>query len=570
MRAVATRPPLRLAAGSLVATLALAASMTVAVGGSARADQTYYVPVSRSWVLLGHGFGHGHGMSQYGAQGAALQGVGYRGIIGFYYPHTTWARAKGKIRVLISAATSSDLVVQPAKRLTVRDLRDGAHWRLPHRGGIDLWRLTPVRDGSTAVQFHNAKGWHHWRIPDGRASFRSDGQFQAARPLNLVLASGTRRYRGALRLVRPAPGSSSRDTVNVLSMDAYVQGVVPYEMPASWRQQALRAQAVAARTFAAWERSQHAHGSSQICDTTSCQVYGGVAAEQRSSNVAVHATAGQIVTYHGRPAMTQFSSSSGGWTVSGGIAYLPARADPYDGFAANPMHSWRKRVSTASLHRAYPGIGRLVDLRVTSRDGHGAWQGRIERAVLEGTKGRVHVTGDDLRWHYGLLSAWFAVKSTAITKRWRNLGGKRSPLGRATSGEYRVLHGAAQNFARGRILWNRRTGAHELTGAILGKYRVVGGPASRLGWPVTGMSPAPRHGNKARFQRGAIYTHRGAGSHLVFGPVMDRWRRSGGANGSFGYPTRDLQLVRGGVVGRFQHGVIRWDRSSNRFVLKHH
>jgi stage II sporulation protein D len=368
----------------------------------------------RSLVIVGHGFGHGHGMSQYGAQGAALQGVKYRHIVDFYYPHTAWAQAHGRIRVLISADTTSDLEVRPAPGLVVRDSRRQHSWTLPTGGRYYRWRLHPLPNGFTAVEYLSKSGWHRWHIPDGRKTFKTDAEFHARGPLRLLVPGGGDvvgvPYRGTLRLASPSSGSRARDTVNVLSLDAYVKGVVPYEMPASWRQSALRAQAVAARTFAAWERSQNRDSDYQICDTTSCQVYGGLPAEQDSSNRAVDATAGKIVTYHGRPAMAQFASSSGGWTSYGGEPYLPAKRDPWDRFSGNPMHTWSDRVSASVLERDHPGIGRLLAIHVLTRDGHGAWGGRVESVVLRGSKGKAHVTGDDIRWAYGLPSDWFSVE----------------------------------------------------------------------------------------------------------------------------------------------------------------
>jgi hypothetical protein len=248
-------------AALLVSAALVGGFLAAPTAAAARAAQVYYVPITKAWTVKGHGFGHGHGMSQYGAQGAALQGVKYRGIVDFYFPKTIWSAAKGNIRVLVSSDTSSDLEVRPHQGLLVRDLVGKDKWTLPAKDTIDRWRLLPMETGRTVVQFHNAKGWHRWDIPDHRDTLKGNAQFEADGPLTLLVPSGSdvvgHAYRGVLRSAQPYPGASTRDTVNVVSMDQYVQGVVPYEMPASWKQQALRAQAVAARSFAAWERAQN-------------------------------------------------------------------------------------------------------------------------------------------------------------------------------------------------------------------------------------------------------------------------------------------------------------------------
>ena len=145
-------------------------------------------------------------------------------------------------------------------------------------------------------------------------------------------------------------------------MDDYVKGVVPREMPASWMAEALRAQAVAARTYAAYDRAAHTTRSYDTCDTTSCQVFGGASSEDSRSNAAVVATAGQVVTYGGKPAFTQFGSSSGGWTSAGSMPYLTAKADPYDGFSGNPVHTWTKSVTKAAVQKRV-AVARHPDAR---------------------------------------------------------------------------------------------------------------------------------------------------------------------------------------------------------------
>ena len=399
-------------ARALLTVLALVDAPASAGAGSAVArstEEVYAVPASRTLSVVGHGFGHGHGMSQHGAHGAALQGKSHQEILGFYYPGTELSQMTGKVRVLITGDTTDDVVVSPARNLRVRDLGAKRVYALPVRAKVKRWRLT-VQRGRTVVQRFNGR-WRPFR-PGGKRFLAGDGQFVAAGPLTLWTPSGAKRYRGVLRAASPSKGSSARNTVNIVPMDAYVQGVIPAEMPASWHPEAVRSQAVAARTYATWSRNQNMQRYYQICDTTACQVYGGYDREHPSSNAAVAATTRQILTYAGQPAFTQFSASSGGWTAasSGGAPYLPAQEDPYDGHSGNPVHRWEKSVKAAVFENRYPRIGRLERIVVQNRDGNGDWGGRVGGVVLRGTKGSVTITGDDFRWVAGLRSRWFTIR----------------------------------------------------------------------------------------------------------------------------------------------------------------
>ena len=230
--------------------------------------------------------------------------------------------------------------------------------------------------------------------------------FAGGAPVTLVLPRGTASYRGSLRNA-PA-GGLDRDTVNVVGLESYLRGVVPREMPSGWSPAALQTQAVAARTYAAYERAHAPAGRTyQTCDSTACQVYGGVAAETASTDAAIAATRGQIREYAGQPAFTQFSSSNGGWTVRGSLAYQPARPDPYDAWPGNRMHDWSTTVSAAQLQAAWPALGTPTGIQVLERDGNGDWGGRVLGLRLTGTAGAVTVSGSDFRMKLGLRSAWF-------------------------------------------------------------------------------------------------------------------------------------------------------------------
>jgi SpoIID/LytB domain protein len=540
----------------------LGGALTESPAGAVSTDQSYWVPVGKEIVVNGHGYGHGHGMSQHGAQGAALKGLAYKEIVDFYYPGTSWGRVKGKVRVLISADTSDDVVVSPVDGLSIRDLADRSTHELPVREEITRWRID-VRDGRSVVEFYSDR-WRRFGAAWAR-SLAGDAEFLANSPITLWTPSGSTTYRGILRSASPSPGSSSRDTVNVVSMDQYVMGVVPYEMPASWHPEAVRAQAVAARTYATWSRNQNPQRYYQICDTTSCQVYGGTDSEDSRSNAAVAATRRQILTFGGKPAFTQFSASSGGWTSEGSVPYLPAQEDPYDAWEGNTVHTWSATVDAAQLERSNPSIGRLQRVWVTSREGNGEWRGRVNEIVLDGTEGNVTISGDSFRWAFGLRSRWFSIEPTPIIDRWTRIGGADSQLGAVRSAEFAVAAGAAQRFEGGRIFYSRRTGAKELYGRVLKTYNRFGGPTSKLGFPRT---PVRRRGDNrlARFEHGSVYLHRPAAPVVVTGPIDEKFLESGGIK-SLGWPTTANYAVPDGERVDYVRGHIVWNKRTGEVTV---
>ena len=502
---------------AVVATAVVVGLLPGPAQASRNVSESYAVPTSGKLALTGHGFGHGHGMSQYGAYGAAKQGLTARQILAFYYPGTTLATTTGTIRVLISADTDNDVRVLPASGLRVREVSSGSSYVLPATAGIRTWRLRTVA-GRTVLDYDNG-AWHAY-LPGG-AALSGDAEFHGPASIGLRVGGATRPYRGALRL-------SSADTVNVLSMDDYVRGVVPREMPASWASAALQAQAVAARTYAARDRADHASRYYQTCDTTSCQVYGGVGAEDSRSNGAVTATANQVLNYQGTPAFTQFGSSSGGWLSAGSVPYLVAKADPYDDFSGNPVHTWTRTLTRAEIQQAYPKLGTLQRIGITRRDGNGEWYGRVEQMVLDGSRADVSLTGSAFRSKFGLRSQWFRfgaggtatpapapAPATPITRRWKALGGNKSRLGRPTSAEYAVPGGRARRFTHGRVYFKPGVGARDLRGRVLRAYIRGGETTSRLGFPVTASRKVKR-GTAARFEHGRIKVFRSGRVRITY------------------------------------------------------
>jgi SpoIID/LytB domain protein len=360
--------------------------------------ETWATPGSTAITVTGHGFGHGHGLSQYGALGAAQQGLTWQQINEFYYPGTTWGQVRGKVRVLITADTGRDVQVVAERGLKVASLSRKRTWRVPATAA-KKWRLT-AKGQDTLVQSTRGGRWKTWKKVPGEAEFSAaDGR------LTLVLPGARRDYRGTLQSVAPRQGK--RQTVNKLGMEAYLRGVVPQEVPAQWAPAAVSAQSVAARTYAAYERSHPTAAHYDLCDTSLCQVYGGADVEHPSATAAIRATAGQGLYYDGRPAFTQFSASNGGFSSAGSMPYLVAQADPYDG-VANPKYStWTTTVDDTQVEKHWPDMGDLLGIEVTTRDGNGDWGGRVVDMAFVFEKGRVATDGDTVRSYLGLNSDWF-------------------------------------------------------------------------------------------------------------------------------------------------------------------
>jgi stage II sporulation protein D len=383
----------RSTAALTVSTALLAAGLvTVAGSPAAQAAETYPMPAAGTITVHGHGNGHGHGMSQYGAQGAAAIGRTYQQIAAFYYPRTTLATSTRRfIRVRISGAgttttvrASTGLLVTGVKG--VLPTTDVWKYRLiaDTGSGLTLQRRGPVTGGkwaTVAAGLPDRADFHRTNWASVRAYF-TDGTSTA--------------YFGRLRAVRASTTGTTHGvrTVNVLTLERYTAGVVPREMPASWRPAALAAQAVAARTYAAYEMAHPLSRDYDICDTTMCQVYGGHVHFAADNTIAwtddpapAAATAGKILVYQGAPIFAQFSASNGGYTVAGGQPYLPARADSFDPDVkvnANPYIAYSKTVAVKAIARRL-GLATVTAITISQRDGKGAWGGRVLAGSVTGT-----------------------------------------------------------------------------------------------------------------------------------------------------------------------------------------
>ncbi len=373
------------------------------------AADTAIAPRSGSFTVRGSGFGHGWGMSQYGAYGAAVKGRTWKQILGFYYPGTTRSTLSQKsIRVWITADDDGDLRVRPASGLKITS--GSRSYRVPAGTAYKAWRIS--RSGS-GYRLHYQTSSGSWKVKGtglGTATWKAS---TSAGIVTVSMPNGSRReYRGTVSLIKRGTGGRS---VNTVSMENYVRSVVPSEVPTSWAMEAVKAQAVAARTYAAKLRSWSSSSGYDICDTTACQVYSGYAVtsggrrfvrETARGNSAAKATVNVILTYKGAIALTQFASSNGGAAARGDYVYLKAHPDPYDGVIKS--QAWTRTITANSVARRW-SVGTVRKIQITARDGSGSWGGRVQTMKIIGSTRTVTITGGAFKSAFGLRSSLFTL-----------------------------------------------------------------------------------------------------------------------------------------------------------------
>lgn len=407
----------------LITCLALAATSLAGARTGTPSRRTATAPPS-SFFISGRGWGHGIGMSQWGAYGYAQRGTPYDQILAHYYRSTTLGKAPvARIRVLLGEGLKA-LAVASDSPFSVRD------------GSGTVYQLQP---GPYAF---------------GPALKVKVDPTQPAKPLisPLVflpgatpLKYGGKQYRGQLQVNATL---TSLQLVNSVGLEPYLYGVVPREVPYLWPAEALKAQAVVARSYALAVRKT---GAYDVYADTRSQVYGGVGAEKPSTNAAVDATAGQVLLFEGKVATTFFFSTSGGrtasiedvWTRGEAVPYLVGVPDPYD--TASPHHTWGPFAFTAAkLTSTFKVPGKLLDVRLTLNPSL-----RVDEMILTGTKGEVVVPGDVVRTKLGLRSTWFRVGVLTL----------EAPTAALEYGSKYKLKGVARSAGAQVTLEQRATGA---------------------------------------------------------------------------------------------------------------
>jgi stage II sporulation protein D len=331
-------------------------------------------------------------MSQYGAYGQAIAGRTYDQILGHYYTGTEIGKAGRKeVRVLLAEGRRAVTVSSTAPFVAVD--ATGATYRLA-RGALTL------------------------RADLALPSEAGPGLASAVPPLvvrpgskKALLGFDGRLYRGKLEIV---PQGEFLRVVNVVALESYLQGVVASEMPFTWPAEALKAQAVAARSYAL--ASLVKGKPFDLYSDARSQVYLGVAGEKASTTDAVTDTAGEVVLYGGRVATTYYFSTSGGKTASAAdvfgfsVPYLVSRPDPWD--KASPYHSWGPVLLGARTIQAKLGM----DSRVVDATGTATPSSRLRSLVVQTTSGSETVPASLVRSALGLRSTWITVGVLRLDK----------------------------------------------------------------------------------------------------------------------------------------------------------
>ena len=360
-------------------------------------------------TFYGRGYGHGVGMSQYGARGRAIAGQLAPAILAHYYAGTALGQRNPATVVRVLVMTGFAATAAKPATITGR----GGAWTIDGIAGTfpkdARLTLAPTAPGATT--------WNLKVISPTSAVLATATVSTAviARPASTATylelsskASTAKLYRGYLRVRL----TTTVMVINHIGVDLYLRGVVPAEMPSSWPVEALKAQAIAARSYALY-RIHPSTGTYDLYDDTRSQVYRGRRAEASATNAAIFATSGRVLLNGTALVNALYHSADGGWTenneyvfvsstgsiVAGAVSYLRGSSDrapdgtSYD--AASRYATWstatytRAALSSILAKDSRTNVGTLSGIDLSDR----GVSGRLIRVVLTGSLGTKTVSG---------------------------------------------------------------------------------------------------------------------------------------------------------------------------------
>ena len=567
----------RLVAAALVAIVVLPIS---APGATAGGGFSFY----------GSGDGHGIGMSQWGAYGLAQMGWSHAQILKHFYRGTAIgvsSTVPGSIRVGLTSGRS--IVHLKAQVGPVR------LWQ----GSTDGALVGKIPAGETWTVVAKQKAWavrsvdghlvgsHLWGGSSTNliVTYADTGSRVFIPEADAIWYQGFSYGRGTIEMNLSSCGDADGCVERLIArvrFEDYLRGLG--EVPASWPMEAMRAQAVAARTYAAYDVRHYGRRAECNCDITDGagdQTYIGWNREGGTDGdrwvKAVTSTAGEVVTYKGALIQAFYAASDGGHSENvedvwhGGndayaIPWLTGVCDPGESNSANPWTDWTKTYTAGDVtSRLAPYTGSIGTIRrfdkIVRGDG-----GRIMSAVAVGKTGSATVTGTEMKSALGWYDerVWINSDRTIrgpIRETYDRFGCRP---GLPASPQRSVDGGSQQYFATGGIYANRASGLTVwLRGAIDREFRAVDAAAGVLGVPTSGLAALTLRASacsgckRIMFAGGRIYFSPATGAHALWGNVLDAYLNHGGAGGALGLPTTRVRARDGGgVQAGFRHGQI--------------
>ncbi|MGH2595618.1 MAG: SpoIID/LytB domain-containing protein [Actinomycetota bacterium] len=558
---------------SLVLVVAVSAALSPAV--SAHAGDAF--------TLYGSGWGHGLGLSQWGAYGLASEGWTSKQILTHFYSGTKVAEMSdppGDVRIALTSGETAIHLTAAAGPVRLS---------IDHQVGGKL--VGKIPDGQTwvvkvvdgAYEIHDAAGdvvggttWGS-ESSDLFASYADHGA-------RVTVPEGGATYsRGFLEFnLMACTGGCSLRLILQVPFEQYLLGIG--EVPSSWPMEALRAQATAARSFALYKIRTYGVQATCNChltDGSNDQVYIGWDMEGGPDGKrwvkAVRSTAGQIVTYKGAVALTVFTASDGGHTEDLNVQwgtplstypYLAGVCDPGDYTAANPWTDWNRQFSANALTTAL--LAYTGDIGSVSGFGavHRGVSGRIADAVVHGANGDATVTGSELRSALSLPDdrVWVNADKNVLGDIRTKYDSLMCEPGQPTSTTKTLPGGSRQVFQTGAIYRNATVEATVwLKGPVYDEYIAAGGALGKLGLPIADPinmtklpgATCPLGCSRVDFERGRIYWKGGIGAFALSGDVLAFYLDHDGASGPLGFPTSGVQQADNGAASAtFEHGTI--------------
>ncbi len=550
-------------------------------------DSTSTAATSDTFVFYGSGWGHGVGMSQWGAYGLAGRGWSSTRILTHYYSHTSVGQAPSGAPGIVRVGLTWDRM---ALHLTAQNGPVALRFGKPTAGDKytitngATWTVRPTADAH--YRLINASG--HVVDTLGGPRWRMYAAYEQNNSRVRIAEAGHPYGRGYVEfnIYRTCSSCSWRiRAIGVMSPDKYLYGLG--EVPSSWPLAAMETQAVAGRSYALYVES-HAGLHRTTCNcgvypNSTDQSYVGWDKEADSYGAnwrqAVDQTSGKVVLYQGAVALTNYYSSSGGytesnenvWFTSTPVPYLRAVCDPGDYSAPVGLRTWRESLSRSQVSA---GIDRYADVGTVSGfvPTHTRDSGRILTVTVNGSGSGASatsatLTGPQFSSALGLLDdkVWIGHNRNiegAIRSRYDALMcAPRLALTPARN----VGGGRAQKFSNGGLYVNPAVSpAKWVHGVVYAKYLKLGGAAGILGLPRTDVialtSPSgcgPGDCFRVYFDAGRIWSKSGIGAHEVHGKVLTYYVHAGSANGSLGFPTSDVQRLAGGTLrSTFEHGTV--------------